>query len=239
MRMSAGTNGGRDSRPDARIMLQPIAAPSVLGAFALASGLVIYGSWLGGGWGTPDAPKTFFPFVLLFSGIGQLGAALWAYSARDAVSASIHGAWAAFWLGWGTLWVFAVAGLVTVPAIGTPFASLGMWFIFMAVISWTTAFAALARNPGASLAQATLAAAATIAAPAMIAGSAGWEHAAGWVFVAAAGLLVYLGVATMLDNVFGIVVFPLLRRGHGNRLGELVVEPIQYEHGDPGVKVGQ
>ena len=222
-----------------RIFLQPLAAPSVLGYFALASGLIIFGTWMAAAWGTPASPKTFFPFILLFSGVGQLAAALWGYSARDAVAASIHGAWSAFFLGWGVMWLLATAGTISVPPLGSANPSLGMWFIYMAVISWTTALAALAKSPGGFLAQATLATGATIAAPAFVAGAAGWEHVAGWLFLAAAALSFYLGAAIMLDNVFGVIVLPLLRWGRGNRPGEVAAEPIEWEYGDPGVKVGQ
>lgn len=89
-----------------------------------------------------------FPFILLFAGIGQLGAAMWSYKARDAVAASIHGAWGGFWLGYGFLWLLDAGGLVTLPIFGHGFEALGQWFIYMSVITWTTAFAALARGPG-------------------------------------------------------------------------------------------
>jgi CDP-diglyceride synthetase len=98
-----------------------------------------------------------------------------------------------------------------------------MWFLYLAVISWTTAFAALAKSPGGFVAQATLAAGATIAAPAFINGAAGWEHAAGWVFVAAAAVTFVNGAASML----------------GRAPGRPPLRPVAYEHGDPGVKVGQ
>jgi succinate-acetate transporter protein len=239
MSIANGTLGVRDARPEARILLQPIAAPAVLGSLALASGLFIFGTWMAGAWGNAASPKVFFPFVLLFSGVGQLGAALWSYSGRDAISASINGAWAAFFLGWGVMWILGTAGTITIPPLGTADQSLGMWLIYMAVISWTTAFAGLARGPGAFIAYATIAAAATIGAPAFTHGAAGWEHTAGWVFFAGSCLTFYLGAATMLDNVFGVVVLPLARWRRGNRLGETTGQPVEFEHGEPGVKVGQ
>ena len=67
---------GRPGRPEARIVLQPVAAPSVLGYFALASALIVYGSWFAGGWGTEKDASSFFPFLLLFGGVGQLGVTL-------------------------------------------------------------------------------------------------------------------------------------------------------------------
>ena len=225
--------------PEARVMLQPIAAPSVLGYFALASALIVYGSWFAGGWGDARSPQSFFPFLLLFGGIGQFAAAMWSYRARNAVAAALHGSWAAFWLGVSVMYLLATTKTITVPAPGAHFASLGQWFVYMAVVTWTTALAALGRSPGGFLAQATLATAATIAAPALLTGSAGWTGVAGWLMVAAAGLAFYQGAALMLDNVYGIVVLPLLHRRRGNRPGSRPAEPVQFEHGDPGVKVGQ
>lgn len=205
--------------PEARVLLQPIAAPSVLGYFALASALIIYGSWFAGGWGGPASPHVFFPFLLLFGGVGQFAAAMWSYRARNAVAAALHGSWSAFFLGVSIMYLLATTHTIVVPAPGAHFASLGQWFIYMAVITWTTAFAVLARSRGGFLAQATLAAAATIAAPALLVGSSGWTAVAGWVMVAAAAGAYAQGGALML--------------------GLRSAKPVQFAHGDPGVKVGQ
>jgi succinate-acetate transporter protein len=221
----------RVGRPESRIMLQPLAAPSVLGYFALGSALIIYGSWFAGGWGTEKDTAAFFPFLLLFGGVGQLGAALWSYRARAAVAAALHGSWAAFWLGVGLIYLLATTHTIVVPARGHHWASLGQWLIYMAVISWTTALAALARSPVGFLAQATLGTAAAIASAALLTASPGWEHVAGWLFVAAAALAFYVGAALMLDTVYGKVALPLLRRPSA--------DPVEYPRGDPGVKVGQ
>lgn len=219
------------ARPEARIMLQPIAAPSVLGYFALASALIIYGTWFAGWWGTEKDTAAFFPFLLLFGGVGQLSAALWSYRARAAVPAALHGSWGAFWLGLGLVYLLATTHTIDVPARGAHWGSLGQWLIYMSVISFTTAFAALAHSPVGFVAQATLGAASAIGAAALLLPSSGWEDVAGWLFVFAAGFSFYVGAALMLDTVYGKAALPLLRRGQA--------EPIAYEHGDPGVKVGQ
>jgi len=179
-------NRARDARPEARILLQPLAAPAVLGYFALGSALIIYGSWFAQGWGTEKDSASFFPFLLLFGGVGQLAAALWSYRARAAVSAALHGSWAAFWLGLGLIYLLATTHTVAVPARGAEWQSLGQWMIYMSVLSFTTAAAVLPRSPVGFMAQATLASGAAIAAAGLLAGSSGWQQVAGWVFVAAA-----------------------------------------------------
>jgi succinate-acetate transporter protein len=217
--------------PQARILLQPVAAPAVLGYFALGSALIIYGSWFAGGWGTEKDASSFFPFLLLFGGVGQFAAALWSYRARSAVAAALHGSWAAFWLGIGLIYLLATTHTIAVPARGTEWQSLGQWMIYMSVVTWTTALAVLPRSPVGFIAQAVLGSGAAIGAAALLMGSPGWEEVAGWLFVAAAAFSFYVGAALMLDAVYGKVALPLLRRGKA--------EPIEYSLGDPGVKVGQ
>jgi succinate-acetate transporter protein len=218
-----------------RIFLRPIAAPSVLGYFALCSSLIIYGTYVAGSWGQASSPRYFFVFVAAFGGVGQLGAALWSYTARDATAASIHGAWGALWLGYGVMWLLATAGLLTIPAPGHHFAAWGMWMIYMAVITLTTAVAALARNPWECAALLLLTSATAIEAAAALLGSPGLTHWAGWLFVASAAAVFYVGAALMIDNVYGFPALPLLRWGHQGGAEPAAV----WEHGDPGVKIGQ
>jgi succinate-acetate transporter protein len=209
--------------PEARIQLQPIAAPAVLGYFALGSALIIWGSWFAGGWGTEHDPASFFPFLLLFGGVGQLAAALWSYRARAAVAAALHGSWAAFFLGVGLIYLLATAHTIVVPSRGMQWQSLGQWLIYMSVVTWTTAFAVLPRSLVGFVAQGTLASGAAIGAAALLLGSSGWEEVAGWVFVAAATFAFCAGAAQMLSAAYGIGP----------------AEPVAYSRGDPGVKVGQ
>jgi uncharacterized protein len=231
MAETAIRNPRRYEAPQARIFLQPIAAPAVLGYFALGSALIIWGSWFAQGWGTEKDASSFFPFLLLFGGVGQLAASLWSYRARAAVAAALHGSWAAFFLGVALIYLLATAHTITAPPRGATWPSLGQWLIYMSVVTWTTAFAALRHGPVDFLAQATLASGSAIGAAGLLLGSSGWQQVAGWVFVAAATFSFYVGAALMLDTVYGKVVLPaLLRPG---------AEPIQYERGDPGVKVGQ
>lgn len=222
------------------IFLQPIAAPTVLGYFGGATGFLLFGVWLAGELGAAKEAGVLFPFLLMFAGIGQFSAGLWSYKARDAVGASIFGVWGGFWIAYGFLWLMDIAHVFTLPLFTHGFAPLGQWFIYMAVITWTTAFAALARSPLQFVSQAIGGAAATIASAGLIAGSAGWQHVAGWVFVAAAALFMYHGAAYMLNALFGIIVLPHLSwRREENRFGATPLEPIEVPDAESGVKVGQ
>jgi succinate-acetate transporter protein len=218
-------------QPEARILLQPLAAPAVLGNFALASALFIYGLWFARVWGTETDASAFFPFLLLFGGFGQLGAALWSYRARNAVAAALNGSWGAFWIGIGIIYLLATTHTIDVPARGAHWGSLGQWLIYMAVITATTAIAVLARSPVGFLAQATLAAGAAFGAAGALEPSAGLESVAGWLFVASAALLFYVGAALMVDATYGVRVLPVIRAPKA--------VPVAFDRGDPGVKVGQ
>lgn len=226
--------------PETRVFLQPIAAPSVLGYFGLASGLIMFGTWLAGGWGSATSYTGFFEFILFFAGIGQLAAGLFSYKARDAVAASIHGAWGAFFTGFGIYWLAATLGAVTAPPPGAVDQPVGQWFIYMAVITWTTAFAALAKSAGLFFTHAVLGAGSVIAAVAMITGSAGWQHGAGWVFVAAAALAIYHGAALMINNTFGFTLLPHFTwRAEENIPGRRPLRPLEDAEAEPGVRAGQ
>lgn len=199
-------------------MLQPLAAPSILGYFALGSALIIWGPWFAMAWGKESDYSAFFPFLLLFGGFGQLAAALWSYRARAAASAALHGSWAAFFLGLALIYLLATVHTITIPLRGDGWQSLGQWLIYMAVISMTTAFAALAHSVPGFVAQTTLATGATLAAIGLLAGSSGVQQVAGWV-LCAAGALAYAVGAYQMVSAPG--------------------DAVEYEHGDPGVKVGQ
>jgi succinate-acetate transporter protein len=219
--------------------LQPIAAPSVLGYFAAASGFLLFGVWFAGALGGIKGANAIFPFLLLFSGIGQLAAGVWSIRARDASGMSLFAIWGGFWIGYGMLWLLDVAGTITLPPFSLGFGPLGQVFIYMAVITWTTAFAALARSPLRFLSHATAGTAATIACASLIAAAPGWQAIAGWLFVATAGLCLYHATASMLNGLFGFVVLPHFSwRREENAIGSRPLVPFEFDDSEPGIKAG-
>jgi uncharacterized protein len=55
----------------ARINLQPIAAPSILGLYAFAGSTLILAANMAGWYGTPDTPLYLIPITTVFGGITQ------------------------------------------------------------------------------------------------------------------------------------------------------------------------
>src|SRR5215467_12303640 len=112
-------NGNYEVAP-ARIYLQPVAAPSILGLFALAAATFLISAHYAGWYG--NAASIFFlaPFIIVFGGLAQFIAGIWAYRARDGMATALHGLWGSFWIAFGFLALgFARAG-VPMPATGFP-----------------------------------------------------------------------------------------------------------------------
>ena len=79
-----------EQRWSTRVVLQPIAAPSVLGLAGLSVSLMMAGTLQAKWWGTQAdlLPVSIFGFA--FGGIAQLAAAMWAYRARDVAATLTH-----------------------------------------------------------------------------------------------------------------------------------------------------
>ena len=136
-RMGAGT--------EAKVFLQPIAAPSILGLLAFAGATFILAAWFAGWFGRAVTPYYIAPFIGVLGGVAQLLAGMWAYRARDGVATAIHGTWGAFYLGYGLLYgIFAISPALR-PAVAL-FPELGFWFIVVAAISWVLSLAAMGQR---------------------------------------------------------------------------------------------
>jgi succinate-acetate transporter protein len=228
---------GDFARP--RVVLQPVAAPSVLGLFGFAAATFIVASNIAGWWGNASTPGYLFPFALTFGGIAQFLAGMWAYRARDVLATAMHGTWGAFWIGYGILQLLVVTNVL---ARGTPFNhALGFWFITLCAITFSGMASAVAEG-GLGLAGVlgALAAGAGLGAVGFLTDNTSVQHAAGWLFVISAGLAWYVATAMMLDSSAGKTVLPLLRTtADANRPGARPTRAIQLEWAEPGVKKGQ
>src|SRR3954468_14976934 len=91
--------------PPARVFLQPIAAPSILGLFGFAGATFMVAANLAGWYGNTGSGVFLFPFAAVFGGVAQFAAALWGYRARDGIATAMHGMWGSFWMAYGILWL--------------------------------------------------------------------------------------------------------------------------------------
>ena len=221
-----------------RIMLQPIAAPSILGLFGFAGATFIVAAHLAGWYGTTKSGQYLFPFAAMFGGLAQFMAGMWAYRARDGIATAMHGMWGSFWLGYGVLNLLAAAGALTLPTAKFP--ELGFWFLALAAITAAGAIAALFESLGLFGVLSPLAAGSAFAAIFYLTGIGGWETVAGWVLLASAFIAFYVAFAMMLEGAAGKVILPLGKpMMAANKPGARITHPVEWPLGEPGVRQGQ
>jgi succinate-acetate transporter protein len=222
----------------ARINLQPIAAPSILGLFGFAGATFVVAAHMANWYGNATTPDYLFPFAAMFGGLAQFLAGMWAYRARDGLATAMHGMWGSFWLAYGLLYTLFATGVVAEPT--GKFTALGFWFIALAAITWMGALASLGESIGLFAVLGTLAGGSTITAIGEIVGWGGVIEAAGWVFVVSAGFAWYVASAMMLEGVYGRVILPVGKYSRAANIpGHHVPDPVEFANGMPGVKVGQ
>jgi uncharacterized protein len=235
----AGISSEQDGFP-ARVFLQPIAPPSILGLAGFAGATFIVASNLAGWWGTPKSPLALAPFAAMFGGLAQFLAGMWAYKARDAIATLAHGTWGSFWLAYLILNILVGAHVVTEPTPWYHNPEVGFWFFALAITTGIAAVAALAEGLGLVAVLGTLAAGSGILAGAFIYGSHGWTQVAGWVLVFAAGFAWYTVLAMTLAAASGRTVVPLFKyEWKANVPGRRPVRAIELEWAEPGIKQGQ
>jgi succinate-acetate transporter protein len=238
------TNGAagelREWRDHARVFLQPIAAPSILGLFGFSAATFIVTAYLVGWYGKATSPLLIFPFATAAGGIAQGAAALWAYKARDGLATAIHGIWAAFWLGYGFVNFMIALKLIPAPAPHAAVPELGYWMFALAAITLAGMIASLAESLAITSVLAPLWVGVALLGVFYTVGGTGWEKAGGYVTMASAFTAFYAATAMMLASTFGRVIFPLGKyRKEANVPGGRATLPIQFELGEPGVKQGQ
>ena len=90
-RMEAVERNGNDVA--ARVFLQPIAPPSILGLFGFAGATFMVAANLAGWYRTTKSGGYLWPFAAVFGGVAQFLAGMWGYRARDAIATAMHGMW--------------------------------------------------------------------------------------------------------------------------------------------------
>lgn len=227
-------------RARSRIVLSPMAAPSIIGLTGFAIATLMVGAWQAGWYGTATTPAVLWPFALVAGGIMQSIAAFMALRARDGVAAAVHTAWGAFWVGWGTLQIMVATGVATAIPIGATNASFAFWWIALAIFTGSAALASLGQSLMNFIVLAPLATGAGFTAAGFYAGTTWSLRVGGWLFVIAAAAAWLAVTAMMLENAFGRTIIPMGKwAAAANVPGHMHTRPIAYEGGMPGVRVGQ
>lgn len=212
-----------------RVVLTPIAAPSILGLFGFAGATFMVAAHLAGWFGTTQSPLYLFP---------QFAAGLFCFRARDGLGTAMHGMWGSFWLAYGLLFLLAAVKVIAIPP--GKFPELGYWFLVLGTITAIGALASLADGMGPFLTLAALATGSAFLAVNYLTGGMGWQHTGGWVLIGSAVAATYTAAAMLFESTYGKVILPLGKpKMEANKPGERFTRPVQYESGMPGVKQGQ
>lgn len=217
----------------AQISLQPIAAPSILGLYGLAGATFMVAAHMAHWFGASTMTSLYlFPFAMLFGGLAQFLAGMWAFRARDGVGTAVHGMWGAFWMAYGALTLIFAIGKIPVPVGAWP--ELGFWFIVLAAITWVTVAAATAQNGALVTLLTFLAAGSTTAAIGELTGLGWLMILTGWLFIIAAVVAWYTASALMLEEAFGHEILSL---GKSRQMKHM--PSVSTGIGEPGVIRGQ
>lgn len=227
-------------RSRSRIVLSPMAAPSIMGLFGFAIATMMVGAWQAGWYGSAATPDILWPFAIFVGGIPQLIAAMYALRARDGVAVAVHTVWGAFWMGWSILMMLTMIHVLPAIPLGTKNESFAWWFIGLAVVTISGFFASLGNSLGIGVTLGTLAAGSCLTAAGFWSANLGVTHAGGYLFVASAAAAWYTATAMMLEHAYGRTILPLgLLSKAGNIPGRQPTTPIAFPQGMPGSKVGQ
>jgi len=213
----------------ARINLQPIAAPSILGLYGFAGATFMVAAHFAGWYGGADTTLYLVPFVAVFGGLAQFLAGMWAFKARDGLATAAHGTWGSFWIAFGILNLLVMNGKIAAPALLSP--EMGYWFIVLAAITWMCTLAGFAESIGLGSVLGVLAIGSTLEAIARLTGSGGVHIAAGYAFVISAIIAWWVASAMMFEEAYG---HPVVGVGKRVRPANLAVGV-----GEPGVIRGQ
>lgn len=216
----------------ARIYLQPVAAPSILGLFGFAGATFMVAAAMAGWYGGTHTALYLAPFAAMFGGLAQFLAGMWAFRARDGLATAMHGMWGSFWIAFGILNIL----FMTTPG-GLPagiFPELGFWFIVLAAITWVGAWASLSENVALFLVLFFLALGSTLEAISRLAGGGELHMAAGYSLIISALCAFYTASALMLAECYGHSVLSV------GKMRKATQEPVvSMGCGEPGVVRGQ
>jgi len=227
-------------RARTRVVLSPMAAPSIIGLFGFMGATLMVGAWQAGWYGSASTGGVIWPFAIFFGGLAQLIAGFYALRARDTVAVAAHGTWGAFWLGWGVLQLLVATGVMPAIAFGSVNTGFAFWFIVLCAITTMAAIGAMGHNLAVSAVLWTLAAGSGLTAAGFFGGYLGVTRAGGVLFVISAGIAWLVASAMMFEGAFGRTIIPLGEYSKaGNIPGRIPSAPMAYRGGMPGVKVGQ
>jgi len=228
------TNNEAVQNERARIFLQPIASPWVLGLFGYSiAAFVMGGQYAGWFSGAGANALMYVAIAAVLGGFTQILSALWAFKARDALSTAFNGIWGTFWLSMGILNVYVsqAAAVTTVPATGvTPLAAgmgsveMGFFYVPLVMITAACAIASLYHSKGLLISLSILTGGSILMTIGLWAGSTVLQMIAGWFFVVSTAFAWYSATVALIASSYAKAQAPAQIK-EGENFNEGLGEP--------------
>jgi len=213
----------------ARIFLQPIASPWVLGLFGFSIAAFVMGGKYAGWFNAAGANAVIYVAVAaLLGGFSQFVSAMWAFKARDALSTAFNGIWGTFWLAVGFMnLVIAHAAPTAGAAASAGMAGIEMGFFFIPLAMITAACVASSIYHSKALVSTLviLTASCVLMVIGLLAGSVVLQMIGGWGFVISTAFAWYGATVSLIANSYAKARVPLIKEG----------ENLNEGLGEPGV----
>ena len=227
-------------RSRTRVVLTPVAAPSIMGLFGFMIATLMVGAWQAGWYGDAKTPLLIWPFALVAGGILQLIAATMSFRARDGVAVAVHAVWGSFWVGWAIMQLLVATHVATPLPLGAASSGMAFWFIALTLVTGICALASLAQSLMVFIVLAALTLGSAFTAAGFYGGSLHTLQVGGWIFVISAAAAWLTAGAMVLEHAFGRTIIPLGKWSVNSNLpGRKPTTPLAFSGGMPGVRLGQ
>jgi uncharacterized protein len=220
----------------ARIFLQPIASPWVLGLFGFSIAAFVMGGQYAGWFSGAGARAMIYGAIAsLLGGFVQYISAMWAFKARDVLGTAFNGIWGTFWLSIGFLNLYvaqtvpAVSSMPAAPiAAGIGSIEMGFFYIPMALITAAVVAASFYHSRALVSSLAILTIGTVVMTIGLLASSAVLQMIGGWCFVLSGAFAWYNASALLIANSYHYA-----RSRMGTQIKE--TDKINEGRGEPGV----
>jgi uncharacterized protein len=214
----------------ARIFLQPIASPWVLGLFGFSIAAFVMGGKYAGWFNGAGANAVIYVAVAaLLGGFSQFVSAMWAFKSRDALSTAFNGIWGTFWLAVGFMnLVIAHAAPAAGAAapVGMGGIEMGFFFIPLSLITAACVASSIYHSKALVSSLVILTGACVLMTIGLLAGSVVLQMIGGWCFVISTAFAWYSATVALIASSYAKARMPVQAKE-----GETINEGL----GEPGV----
>jgi uncharacterized protein len=183
-----------------------IANPASLGLAAFALPLFIWGAINADFFDRETAVMFLIPLGLVYGGLTQYIAGMWAFRKHEPLLATLFSAFGAFWVSFAALLWMEKARFLDLGADRDDL--LGLFFTGWAIFSVYMLVAATRLNWALALMLLALTATFVVLAIGFYADASGWKTLGGWLAMVAGVLCWYASAADVVNNAFGRILLP-------------------------------